>query len=47
MFNTDNIESGTDPFNYWILNNFLDVEDARQLSKEFIDYDNPTEEIIH
>ena len=47
MFNTDNIESGTDPFNYWILDNFLDVEDARQLSKEFIDYDNPTEEIIH
>ena len=36
-----------DPFDHWIINDFLDVDTARQASKEFIDYDNPTEEIIH
>ena len=47
MFNTDNIQSGNDPFDYWILDNFLDIEDAKQLSKEFIDYDSPAEDIVH
>ena len=47
MFNTDNIQSGNNPFDYWILDNFLDIEDAKQLSKEFIDYDSPAEDIVH
>ena len=46
-FNTKNIQYSDDPFDHWTLENFLDIEDARQVSKEFIDYDNPTEEIIH
>ena len=46
-FNTKNIQYSDDPFDHWSLENFLDIEDARQVSKEFIDYDNPTEEIIH
>ena len=46
-FNLQDIEYNNNPFDYWIINNFLDVDTARQASKEFIDYDNPTEEIIH
>ena len=47
MFNTDNITYSNDPFDHWILDDFLDVNDAKKLSSQFIDYDNPTEEIIH
>ena len=47
MFNVDNIKSGNNPFDYWIIDNFLDIENARQLSKEFIDYDSPAEDIVH
>ena len=46
-FNTENIQYSNDPFDHWILDNFLDVNDARKLSNQFIDFDNPTEEIIH
>jgi len=45
-FNLDNTRY-KEPFDHWIINDFLDVDTARQASKEFIDYDNPTEEIIH
>ena len=45
-FNLDN-KKYTEPFDHWIIDDFLDVDTARQASKEFIDYDNPTEEIIH
>ena len=41
MFNTDNITYSNDPFDHWILDNFLDVNDARKLSNQFIDFDNP------
>ena len=47
MFNTDNITYSNDPFDHWVLDNFLDVNDAKKLSNQFIDFDNPTEEIIH
>ena len=47
MFNVDNIKSGNNPFDYWIIDNFLDIENAKQLSKEFIDYDSPAEDIVH
>ena len=46
-FNLQDIEYNNNPFDHWIINDFLDVDTARQASKEFIDYDNPTEEIIH
>ena len=46
-FNLQDIEYNNNPFDHWIINNFLDVDTARKASKEFIDYDNPTEEIIH
>ena len=45
--NLDKIKYDNNPFDHWIINDFLDVDTARQASKEFIDYDNPTEEIIH
>ena len=47
MFNTSNIQYDNHPFDHWLLEDFLDVGDARKVSKEFIDYDNPTEDIIH
>ena len=35
------------PFDHWMISDFFDNEVAKQLSKEFIDYNNPTEEIVH
>ncbi|NDC96554.1 2OG-Fe(II) oxygenase, partial [bacterium] len=29
------------PFNHWVIDDFLDVDLANELSKEFIDYNNP------
>ena len=46
-FNLQDIEYNNNPFDHWIINDFLDIDTARQASKEFIDYDNPAEEIIH
>ena len=46
-FKLQDIEYDSNPFDHWIINDFLDVDTARQASKEFIDYDYPTEEIIH
>ena len=46
-FNTKDITYYNQPFDHWVLDNFLDINDAKKLSKQFIDYDNPTEEIIH
>ena len=45
--NLDRIKYDNNPFDHWIIDNFLDVNDAIELSSQFIDYDNPTEEIIH
>ncbi len=47
LFNTNNIKYDDNPFDHWLIEDFLNVEDARNVSKEFIDYDNPTEDIIH
>ena len=44
-FNTKNIQYSDDPFDHWTLENLLDIEDARQVSKEFIDYES-TEDIV-
>ena len=30
-----------EPFDYWVIDNFVSEDIARQLSKEFIDYDSP------
>ena len=46
-FNFEDIEYYNNPFDHWIINNFLDVDIARKASKEFIDYDNPAEDITH
>ena len=43
MFNTDNITYSNDPFDHWILDNFLDIDDARKLSNQFIDLNIPPE----
>ena len=45
--NLDQIKYDNNPFDHWIIDNFLDVNDAIELGSQFIDYDNPTEEIIH
>ena len=47
LFSTKNIKFDNNPFDHWIMDDFLDVKDARKVSHEFIDYDNPTEDIIH
>ena len=46
-FNTKDITYYCQPFDHWVLDNFLDINDAKKLSNQFIDFDNPTEEIIH
>lgn len=40
MFNIENIEYDNVPFDHWIIDDFLDIEDAKKLSNEFVDYDN-------
>jgi len=45
MFNTHNIKFDNNPFDHWIIEDFLDIQDAKDVSKEFIDYES-TEDII-
>jgi len=45
-FNINNIQNGNDPFNYWVIDNFLNLEDAKKLSKEFIDY-NSKDDLVY
>ena len=45
MFNTHNIKFDDNPFDHWIIEDFLDIQDAKDVSKEFIDYES-TEDII-
>ena len=40
-----NNEYGYEPYDHWTIENFLDIEDARKVSSEFIDYDSDT--LIH
>lgn len=44
--NVDNIIYDNDPFDHWIIDNFLPIEEAKTLSKEFIDY-NSSEDLVH
>ena len=34
MFNIENIEYDNVPFDHWIIDDFLDIEDAKKLSDE-------------
>ena len=45
-FNIENIKFNKSPFDHWIIDDFLDIEDAKKLSKQFIDYDSP-EDIVY
>jgi len=45
MFNTHNIKFDDNPFDHWIIEDFLDIQDAKDVSKEFIDYES-TEDIV-
>ncbi len=45
MFNTHNIKFDNNPFDHWIIEDFLDTQDAKDVSKEFIDYES-TEDIV-
>ena len=36
-----------DPFDHWVVDNFFDIEVARQLSNEFIDYSDTTDDTVH
>ena len=45
MFNTHNIKFDNNPFDHWIIEDFLDIQDAKDVSKEFIDYES-TEDIV-
>ena len=47
VFNTSKIRFSNSPYNHWIFDDFLDNEIALNLSKEFIDYKNNSDEIIH
>ena len=46
MFNTHDLEFSNDPFNHWIMDNFLDIKDAKELSQQFIDYES-SEDVVH
>lgn len=46
MFNLDNIKFYNDPFDHWILDDFLNLNEAKKLSAEFIDY-NSSEDIVY
>lgn len=43
-FNLNN-EYGYEPYDHWTIENFLDIDDARKVSSEFIEYDS--EDLIH
>ncbi len=45
-FNIKNIKFYSNPFDHWVIDNFLDVEDAKLLSNQFIDYDS-SQDIVH
>ena len=45
MFNTHNIKFDNNPFDHWIIEDFLDTQDAKDVSKEFIDYES-TEDMV-
>ena len=38
-FNTKDITYYNQPFDHWVLDNFLDINDAKKLSNQFIDFD--------
>ena len=46
MFNTHDLEFSSDPFNHWVMDNFLDIKDANELSHQFIDYES-SEDVVH
>ena len=40
MFDISDIKYDNNPFDHWIIDNFLDIQDAKNVSEEFIDYEN-------
>ena len=46
MFNTHNMKFDSNPFDHWVIDNFLDGVDAEKLSKEFINYDS-SQDVVH
>tara|TARA_B100001142_G_scaffold329920_1_gene395120 strand:- start:1518 stop:2195 length:678 start_codon:yes stop_codon:yes gene_type:complete len=46
MFNTHNMKFDSNPFDHWVIDNFLDSVDAENLSKEFINYDS-SQDVVH
>lgn len=46
MFNTHNMKFDSNPFDHWVIDNFLDSVDAEKLSKEFINYDS-SQDVVH
>ena len=45
-FNLKNIKFYNNPFDHWVIENFLDDEDAKSLSNQFIDYDS-SQDVVH
>ena len=37
----------SEPFDHWMIDDFFEIDIARQLSNEFIDYDDSCEDIVH
>lgn len=46
LYNFDRIQIFSEPFDHWIIDDFLDLEIARKLSNEFIDFDS-SNDIVH
>jgi len=46
MFNTHNMKFDSNPFDHWVIDNFLDSVDAENLSTEFINYDS-SQDVVH
>jgi len=42
-----NFSFHNEPFDHWMINNFFEIDFARQLSNEFIDYSDTSDDTIH
>ena len=45
-FNLDNIKYDNHPFDHWVMDDFLNIGDAKDVSNEFVSYNDPND-IVH
>ena len=42
-FNLDNIKYDNHPFDHWVMDDFLNIGDAKDVSSEFVSYNDPND----